>query len=111
MSAYRLAGATLVTGAVAVTPFAGGVTLGGGLLALALGLIGAVLLVRRPDNSSSNSDAGDPRDRFWARQSELSTGLEEQLGQFVTSWLEAAWPFRKVTLNGQLRSLNLPARA
>jgi drug/metabolite transporter (DMT)-like permease len=109
MSAYRLVGATLVTGVFAVTPFAGGVTLGGKLLALVLGLIGVVLLVRRPDNSSSNSDAGDPRDRFWARQSELSTGLEEQLGEFVASWLASAWPFRKVTLNGQLRDLNPPA--
>jgi hypothetical protein len=110
MSAYRVVGAILVIGAFAVTPFAGGVTLGGGLLALViLGLIGAVLLVRRPDNSSSSSDAGDPRDRFWARQSELSAELEERLGRFVTCWPAPAWPFRKVTLNGRLRVLNPPA--
>ena len=39
---------------------------------------------------------------FWARQSELSSGLEDQLGRFVVSWLASAWPFRKVTLNGKL---------
>jgi hypothetical protein len=62
MSAYRLVGAILVIGAFALTPFAGDVSLGGGFLALLLGLIGVVLLVRRPHNSSSSSDARDPRD-------------------------------------------------
>ena len=38
---------------------------------------------------------------FWARQSELSSGLEDRLGGFVVSWLASAWPFRKVTLNGK----------
>jgi hypothetical protein len=42
---------------------------------------------------------------YWARQDELSTGLEDQLGRFVASWLASAWPFAKVTLNGQLRLL------
>ncbi len=48
------------------------------------------VLLQAPDNSSSSSDAGNPRDRFWARQSELSAGLEEQLGQVVTSWPASA---------------------
>lgn len=48
---------------------------------------------------------------FWARQSELSSGLEDQLGQFVASWLASAWPFKKVTLNGQLSVLRPPAEA
>jgi hypothetical protein len=48
---------------------------------------------------------------FWARQSELSTGLEDDLGRFVASWLASAWPFEKVTLNGQLQVLNRPAGA
>ncbi len=43
---------------------------------------------------------------FWARTSELSTGLEEELGRFVASWVASAWPFKKVTLNGQLHVLN-----
>ena len=42
---------------------------------------------------------------LWARQSELSTGLEDYLSQFVASWLASAWPFRKVTMCGQLRTI------
>jgi hypothetical protein len=38
---------------------------------------------------------------FWARQSELAGGLEDELRQFLISWLESAWPFATVTLNGQ----------
>ena len=48
---------------------------------------------------------------FWARQSELSTGFEDRLGQFVTAWLASAWPFRRVTLNGQVRVLEPRAEA
>jgi hypothetical protein len=48
---------------------------------------------------------------LWARQSELSTGLEDQLGRFVASWLASAWPFTSVTLNGQLRALKPSAEA
>jgi hypothetical protein len=46
---------------------------------------------------------------FWARQSELAAGLEDELGRFVVSWLASAWPFSAVTLNGQLRLLRSPA--
>jgi hypothetical protein len=42
---------------------------------------------------------------FWARQSELASGLEQHLGEFVVSWLAEAWPFTNVTLNGQQRTL------
>lgn len=42
---------------------------------------------------------------FWARQSELALGLEDELGRFVVAWLAAAWPFATVTLNGQVRAL------
>lgn len=45
---------------------------------------------------------------FWARQSELSSGLEELLAQFVGSWLASAWPFKRITLNGQRRVLEPP---
>jgi hypothetical protein len=38
---------------------------------------------------------------FWARQSELANGLEDELGAFIVSWLQADWPFRSITLNGQ----------
>ena len=66
-------------------------------------LLGCVY-IDPPDASGTDADVW-----FWARQSELSTGLEEQLGEFVASWLASAWPLKKVTLNGQLRDLNPPA--
>ena len=68
-------------------------------------LLGCVY-IDPPDASGTDADVW-----FWARQSELSTGLEEQLGEFVASWLASAWPLKKVTLNGQLRDLNPPAAA
>ena len=52
------------------------------------------------------SSAIDADVRFLARWSELSGGLEEQPGRFVTSWLASARPFKKATLNGLLRVLN-----
>lgn len=42
---------------------------------------------------------------YWARQSELSSGLEDRLGAFATSWLATHWPFRKVTLNAHIRDI------
>jgi hypothetical protein len=38
---------------------------------------------------------------FWARRSELSSGFEEALGEFVRGWLSREWPFAAVTLNGR----------
>jgi hypothetical protein len=37
---------------------------------------------------------------FWARQSELASGLEDELEAFVRGWLAQEWPFRALTLNG-----------
>jgi hypothetical protein len=42
---------------------------------------------------------------FWARQSELASGLEDTLLEFLVEWLGASWPFRRVTLNGAARDL------
>lgn len=42
---------------------------------------------------------------FWARQSELASGLEDTLQEFLLQWLGASWPFRHVTLNGAARDL------
>lgn len=42
---------------------------------------------------------------FWARQSELASGLEAELEAFILSWLRTDWPFRTVSLNGQTLSL------
>ncbi len=48
---------------------------------------------------------------FWVRQSELANGMEDELGQFVVSWLASAWPFSTVTLNGHHRALRSSAEA
>ncbi|MEZ5564018.1 MAG: GNAT family N-acetyltransferase [Gammaproteobacteria bacterium] len=37
---------------------------------------------------------------YWARQSELASGLESELERFLHQWLDQAWPFGTVTLNG-----------
>lgn len=42
---------------------------------------------------------------FWARQSELAAGLEDELGAFVETWLARDWPFAIVTINGARRVL------
>jgi len=42
---------------------------------------------------------------FWARQSQLASGLETELASFLGTWLVEAWPFKTVTFNGVPRSL------
>lgn len=52
--------------------------------------------------------AGEDRDAdiwYWARTSELPSGLEQELHAFLCTWLERAWPFETVTLNGALKRL------
>jgi hypothetical protein len=46
---------------------------------------------------------------FWARQSELASGLEAELESFVAQWLAGNWPFATVTINGSPRSLRVGA--
>lgn len=41
---------------------------------------------------------------YWARVSELSAGLEEQLESFLTLWLASAWPFGRVSINGDIHA-------
>ena len=38
---------------------------------------------------------------LWARQNQLSAGLEADLEDQVVSWLEAEWPFRNIALPGR----------
>ena len=38
---------------------------------------------------------------YWARASELSSGLDEELGAFLRRWLATAWPFAAVAINGE----------
>lgn len=39
---------------------------------------------------------------FWARQSELASGLESDLEAFLLRWLAQVWPFASVTLNARI---------
>lgn len=38
---------------------------------------------------------------WWARQSELASGLEEELGAAFRAWLAAAWPFARILFPGR----------
>ncbi|MBD2231101.1 GNAT family N-acetyltransferase [Phormidium tenue] len=37
---------------------------------------------------------------YWARQSELASGLEAELEAFLLPWLRDNWPFSTICLNG-----------
>lgn len=67
-------------------------------------LLGCVYL-DPPDDDVENG-AVDAEVWFWARQSELATGLEERLAAFVCEWLARAWPFARVRLNGALHAVS-----
>lgn len=68
-------------------------------------LLGCVY-VDPPDQPGTDADVW-----FWARTSELASGLEDELGRFVSGWLASAWPFKAVTLNGRLLTLTPSADA
>lgn len=38
---------------------------------------------------------------YWARQSELASGLEERLGKAFRDWLARDWPFKRVVFPGR----------
>jgi hypothetical protein len=38
---------------------------------------------------------------YWARQTELASGLEEHLGATVRRWIAEAWPFERVAYPGR----------
>lgn len=46
---------------------------------------------------------------FWARQSELASGLEAELEAFLRPWLARSWRFGSVTLNGTVIRLDAGA--
>ncbi|MDP3761042.1 MAG: GNAT family N-acetyltransferase [Ramlibacter sp.] len=52
-----------------------------------------------------HQDGTDADIWFWARQSELASGLESELQAFLLPWLADNWPFRTVTLNGAVTQL------
>lgn len=45
---------------------------------------------------------------YWARQSELASGLEDELAAFLPRWLAHAWPFGTVAINGAATRLAPP---
>ena len=47
---------------------------------------------------------------FWARQSELASGLEDALEEFLVGWLATSWPFARVSLNGAVRIVGAAGR-
>lgn len=56
-----------------------------------------------------HEDGTDADIWFWARQSELASGLEAELEAFLRPWLARNWPFRIVTLNGTVTRLDAGA--
>lgn len=42
---------------------------------------------------------------FWARQSELASGLETELGEALRAWLQQKWPFTNAAFPGRDMSL------
>ena len=66
--------------------------------------------VVRPDESRvlgcvyvvpSRKHGYDAEVYYWARQSELSQGLEDRLGAAVKDWIAARWPFSRVGYPGR----------
>ncbi len=49
----------------------------------------------------SSDPAFDAEAYYWARQSELGSGLEEQLGRVFRDWLARDWPFKRVAFPGR----------
>jgi len=45
--------------------------------------------------------ASDAEAFYWARQSELTSGLEERLGKVLRDWLARDWPFKRVAYPGR----------
>lgn len=58
-----------------------------------------------------HEDGTDADIWYWARQSELAGGLEDELGRFLVRWLAGSWPFAVVTLNGKVARLDAGAIA
>lgn len=49
----------------------------------------------------ANDPAYDVEAFYWARQSELASGLEERLGKTFRDWLARDWPFERVVFPGR----------
>lgn len=56
-------------------------------------LLGCVY-VDKPHREGTDADIW-----YWARTSELESGLEDALAEFLVRWLATSWPFAVVTIN------------
>jgi hypothetical protein len=60
-----------------------------------------------PPSTPKIDHAADADVWFWARQSELASGLEQDLEAFIMNWLAENWPFKTVLLNTVFTKINL----
>ena len=67
-------------------------------------LLGCVY-IEPPVSSGMEADAAEAEVWFWARSSELASGLEDELGHAVADWLARDWPFRRVLWQGVAREV------
>ena len=57
------------------------------------------------ETAGGAADAVEAEVWFWARSSELASGLEDELGRAVADWLARDWPFRRVLWQGVAREV------
>jgi hypothetical protein len=60
------------------------------------------------DDETAGDEAADAVEAevwFWARSSELASGLEDEIGRVLSGWLARDWPFRRVRWQGVVRDL------
>jgi hypothetical protein len=62
-------------------------------------------VVRDETAGDEAADAVEAEVWFWARSSELASGLEDELGRAVADWLARDWPFRRVLWQGVAREV------
>jgi len=51
--------------------------------------------------SPARKQGYDAEAYYWVRASEVASGLDDALGDFVRNWVPAAWPFRSVLFPGR----------
>ena len=76
-------------------------------------LLGCVYIEPPVDGEATGGKAADAVEAevwFWARSSELASGLEDEIGRVVSGWLARDWPFRRVRWQGVVRDVVRDAR-
>jgi hypothetical protein len=49
---------------------------------------------------AQSAESAEAEVGFWVRASEVDSGLEKEIDEFVREWVETAWPFKEVRLPG-----------